>query len=699
MARIAALILFLVTNVFGTYALNRDSLIAVTKSSKHSDSAKTFTYCVLFADARPTEKLKVDNWYKQAIKMARANKDLRQLGELHKSYAEYYRFKLNDYASSFRYINLAIDAFVEGHRNVELMYAYHFLARDIFERLGLVDEAIDAMKRCCHYAKTGRASELYFRLYELGWYETVNDLAQEGFQHLRESYRIVKPGDPLQMELLIWMGNSFSRRHDYQTALLYIMKAARYADSVHAIVPKFDSYRYAAYCHRELGNKDTAYAYMKRATNFYIENKDYDRIHYLGAELLNWYVKDKNLAEAKKMVDLLIDTTHFNFKSQEELRSAVDMSLYKYYLATGDYKKGIVYLNDYLETEDSVKSRNERLNLGEQNLRLNFLKEREIQRLKQKQKESEERARADIQKKKIWLLIAGVGLAIILLIFSVRNTRQRKAAYKEISHQKKEVETQKQLVETRNKEVMDSIRYAKRIQNALLAHKENLNEFIPQNFIYFKPKDIVSGDFYWTTKISSGRDKFYLGVCDSTGHGVPGAFMSLLNIGFLSEAINEKDIYDPGKVLDHVRTRLIKTISTEGQKDGFDGVLMCYDPTKLTITYTGANIAPYHVSGGKITRLAYDRIPVGKSDVLKPFNVHTLTVQKGDCIYITTDGFIDQFGGDKGRKFMSANLEKLLIENYHLPMQEQMHLLDKAFVDWKGDFEQIDDVCVVGFTV
>jgi serine phosphatase RsbU (regulator of sigma subunit) len=699
MARIAAIVLFFLTNGFGAYALNRDSVIALTKSSKYSDSVKILSYSVLFNDARPTEKLMVDHWYKQAIKIVRANKDLRQLGEINKNYGEYYRFKLNDYASAFKYINLAIDAFVEGHRNVELMYAYHFLARDVFERLGLVDEAIDAMKRCAHYAKIARANELYFRLYELGWYETVNDMALEGFQHLHESYSIVKPGDPLQMELLIWMGNSFSRRHDYQTALNYIMKAARYADSVKAIVPKFDSYRYAAYCHRELGNKDTAYAYMKRATNFYIEHKDFDRIHYLGAELLNWYVKDKKFDEAKKMAVLLVDTSIFNYKNQEEMRSTVDMSLYRYYLASGDFKKGIAYLNDYLETEDSVKSRNERLNLGEQNLRLNFLKEREIQRLKQRQTENEEHAKADLQKKKIWLLIIAVGLTIVLLMFSIRNTRQRKAAFKEISHQKSEVEKQKQLVETKNKEVMDSIRYAKRIQSALLAHKENLNEFIPENFIYFKPKDIVSGDFYWTGKVSSGRDKFYLAVCDSTGHGVPGAFMSLLNIGFLSEAIKEKDIYDTRKVLEYARERLIQTISTEGQKDGFDGVLLCFDPAKMTITYTGANIAPFHVTEEKITRLAYDRIPVGKSDMLKPFNQHILNVKKGDCFYIATDGYIDQFGGDKGRKFMSVNLEKLLIENANQNLHDQMLALDKAFVDWKGDFEQIDDVCVVGFRV
>jgi serine phosphatase RsbU (regulator of sigma subunit) len=262
--------------------------------------------------------------------------------------------------------------------------------------------------------------------------------------------------------------------------------------------------------------------------------------------------------------------------------------------------------------------------------------------------------------------------------------------------QKEIIENQKHLVEEKQKEILDSINYAKRIQLTLLANEQFLKDNLNEYFSYFNPKDIVSGDFYWATKIvtSGGVENFYLAVCDSTGHGVPGAFMSLLSIGFLSEAINEKGIEQPNNVLNYVRERLTASISKEGQQDGFDGILVCFSKDK--ITYAAANNAPVLVRHNEIIELNADRMPVGLGERKESFNLYTLDSQKGDMLYLYTDGYADQFGGPKGKKFRYKPLNELLLSNAQLSSTEQHHQLKTTFNNWKGNIEQVDDVCVCG---
>lgn len=261
-----------------------------------------------------------------------------------------------------------------------------------------------------------------------------------------------------------------------------------------------------------------------------------------------------------------------------------------------------------------------------------------------------------------------------------------------------------EVIEQRNKDIHDSITYAKRIQNALLAHEDHLRENLPEHFVYFDPKDIVSGDFYWATK---KENNFYLAVCDSTGHGVPGAFMSLLNIGFLSEAINEKDILKPDEVLNFVRQRLIDNISKEGQQDGFDGILVCMECSAPSnnlgagsrITYAAANNVPVIIKNGTVLELETDHMPVGMGESKTPFKLFSIDVAKGDVLYLYTDGYADQFGGPRGKKFKYKQLNDLLLQISKRSMEEQRVILAQTFTDWKGDLEQVDDVCIIGIRI
>jgi len=290
------------------------------------------------------------------------------------------------------------------------------------------------------------------------------------------------------------------------------------------------------------------------------------------------------------------------------------------------------------------------------------------------------------------------GIAALALIrgytrWRTNSLKQRqKELVEEVQYATTEIRQQKELVEEAHKEITDSINYAKRIQFTLLANAELLSSNLTDFFVLFKPKDIVSGDFYWATKKD---DVFWLAVCDCTGHGVPGSFMSLLNISFLSEAINEKDIDDPSEVLDFVRERLIKNM--EGGRDGMDATLVRFSNGK--ITYAAANNAPMLIRSGEFIDLDADDMPVGRGVKTEPFRQFEVIPQKNDLILFITDGYADQFGGPKGKKFKLANLKQLLINSANLPTDDLKIKLEQSFANWKGDMEQVDDVCIIGLRI
>ncbi len=245
------------------------------------------------------------------------------------------------------------------------------------------------------------------------------------------------------------------------------------------------------------------------------------------------------------------------------------------------------------------------------------------------------------------------------------------------------------LIELKNKEILDSINYAKRIQYALLAHEELLNNNLKKYFILFKPKDIVSGDFYWASKKG---DDFFLACCDSTGHGVPGAFMSLLNVSFLNEAVNEKNILNPDEVLNHIRDRLVQSL--DGGQDGMDATLVKINGNK--ISYASANNFPLLIRDKQLIMLNADKMPVGKGYKSESFSLFETELKEGDSLYFFTDGFSDQFGGPAGKKYKYKQLADLLLKNTEEDMEVQKEKLNEAFNAWQGNLEQVDDICIIG---
>lgn len=262
----------------------------------------------------------------------------------------------------------------------------------------------------------------------------------------------------------------------------------------------------------------------------------------------------------------------------------------------------------------------------------------------------------------------------------------------------KAIVEQKSIIEEKQKEILDSINYAKRIQFSLLAGDSLLQQHLPEHFVLFSPKDVVSGDFYWAAPVSDG---FMYITADCTGHGVPGAFMSLLNISKLSQVIHENKITRPDLVLNAVRTEIIRALSSHDaggeNKDGMDAILCKLDLKGMSLEYAAANNAFYIVRNQALIACRADKMPVGKGhDDTLAFTYNQVALHPGDVIYTLTDGFADQFGGPRGKKFKYKALEELLLSIHHLPMAEQRELLQKTFADWRGPLEQVDDVLIIG---
>jgi serine phosphatase RsbU (regulator of sigma subunit) len=299
------------------------------------------------------------------------------------------------------------------------------------------------------------------------------------------------------------------------------------------------------------------------------------------------------------------------------------------------------------------------------------------------------------------MAMGGAVLLLVLALFIFNRYKIKQKANTLLEKQKTEINNQKIIIEVKQKEIIDSINYAKRIQYTLLANADFLNEHLPEHFVFFQPKDIVSGDFYWATTINN---KFVLVTADCTGHGVPGAFMSLLNMSFLNEAIIEKKIDSPDKILDYVRERIIHSLNPEGaeteSKDGMDATVCIYDFKGGWLRFASANNPLWVIRKNELIEFKADKMPVGNYyGDLHPFTLNTLGLRKGDIVYSFTDGFSDQFGGESGKKFKYKPLQQLLLANCDKPMQEQKNILEKTINDWKGNLEQVDDILVIGIRI
>ena len=429
-------------------------------------------------------------------------------------------------------------------------------------------------------------------------------------------------------------------------------------------------------------------------------------------------------------------------KSSENLEKAKQLSLgadlrtlsdavewlSKSYAKTGNYKKA--YENHVLfkQFNDSLFNDNTDKAITAMSMQYEFDKKEKIREIKEKKKE-ELQAEKDKQN---WLIkiifMAIIFFLLLIAVILIRNYRRKVKANNLLREQKDEIEHQKIELEQRNEEIQsqrdeienkniliteqrdialkqkqeitDSIQYAQRIQEAILPDKQLFINDIDDYFILFKPKDIVSGDFYWMTKVD---EKLIIVAADCTGHGVPGAFMSMLGVTFLNEIVNKDRVLQANKILNRLRNKVIDSLHQKDRetKDGMDISLTVIDPSKNEMQYAGAYNSLYVIDSDtenkQIKKIKADRMPIGihlKMD--EEFTNHIIPYKKGDVVFMFSDGFMDQFGGENGRKLKSKRFQELLLTVHEKPMIEQKNILDNFLKKWKGELDQLDDILIIG---
>lgn len=499
---------------------------------------------------------------------------------------------------------------------------------------------------------------------------------------------------------------------DYQKSVLYFVENLKLAEKINNKTNIAAALSNIGSVYKEFGKYDEALSYFSNAIKVANEIGD---VSCLATAYYNSGIAKLNLNKAldgKQMIEKAlginkeigtIDGIKYCYRGM----SIADSLLGNYKEAFKNYKLYVFY-RDSLFNEEATKK------IVEVQMQSKFDKKQTADSLKAEEVRLVNEAKFKEERTQRFALYGGL---IIVLAFSIFIFNRFKVTQKQkqiIESQKVVVEEQKYLVEEKHKEITDSINYAERIQRSFMATKEMLDNNLHDYFVLFKPKDVVSGDFYWSTVLSNGN--FILATADSTGHGVPGAIMSLLNITSLEKAI-EKGASLPSTILQHTRETIIERLkkdgSVDGGKDGMDCSLCMYDFSKLKLYVSSANnpvwivrqnaSIKHEISGTNnsvVIEIKADKMPVGKHDKQNsPFTLHEIQLQKGDVVYTLTDGYPDQFGGEKGKKFLSKNLREMLLSNSHLLMTNQKNILEDALKNWIGNLEQVDDITVIGIRV
>ncbi len=366
-------------------------------------------------------------------------------------------------------------------------------------------------------------------------------------------------------------------------------------------------------------------------------------------------------------------------------------SLFNSYKITGNYKEALKMHELYIMMRDSILSENSQKAIMKQEIKYTYDKEKALDA---KENEKQKAISAEREQKQKVAIYGITGSLVMVLVFALFVFNRWRFTRK----QNKIIEEQKNLVEGKQKEILSSITYAKRLQEAILPPDHYVKTYLPSSFIFYKPKDIVAGDFYWMER----RDEIlFIAAADCTGHGVPGAMVSVICSNALNRVVLELGITEPGKILDKTRELVLETFSRSDKevKDGMDISLATINTNTKEIKWSGANNPLWYISNGKLIEVKANKQAIGKTDNPLPFTTHSFQLNEGDLFYLSTDGYADQFGGGNGKKLKKKALKQMLLQNSQLSPTQQKEKLESSFNNWMGTLEQIDDVCMIGVKI
>lgn len=605
-------------------------------------------------------------WVHKAIKDIEKLTDSKKKADYYLSIGSIFR-GLKNYSEATYYFLQAIDYYEKVNYDLGISFVYEYLA-DISEYLGNYQQALEyALKQLEIVKKTGERESLPRVCNAVGWeYKNTGDY-ENALKYYQESLRLydeIMPGDP---EIGYPIGNIAIvqlESGEFNSAIENAQKALMLFKEIDEQGGVAESYNTIGFSFLGINKPDSALANFERAMQ-------------IAAEI----AEHRELARANE-------------------------GFYKAYSFKKNFEKALLHLEKFSHYKDSLINLDKINHLQE--MHASFESDKKQKQLDQINFEATlQKQQLENQKFLTGIFTAG-SLALLFLLFIIwRNWSGKKKAYILLQNQNQEIQLQKKMLEEKNRDITDSIKYAHRIQTALLKPGEHISTHLPPHFIFYKPKDILSGDFYW---VIEKNDYLYLAAVDCTGHGVPGALLSMLGIAFLNEIVSAVEVITPATILNQLRDKIIKELnkanSLPDTKDGMDISLIRLNLKTNELVFSGANNPLWVFRNNEISIYKGAKQSVAYSSNPVPFENVEMHLQPEDVFYLFSDGFVDQFGGKDvpegksgGKKFMTKRLKELLLSVYQLPADEQRQKIGEVFEQWKGDLEQVDDVCVIGVKV
>ena len=573
----------------------------------------------------------------------------------------------------------------------------HLKEIDIAKQLhsnSLLGTAYVNISRVYFSLKNEAKSEIYDRMALQTFMNSYNDIVLKNHE-ITEPVR--KQLNYMKSKMALVYANisrSLELRNEVDSAINYLFKSMRINEELRDVSQLASNYQNIGALYERMHLFDKAELYLKRAKNCCQPSNSYQlaEVYFLLGEVRGHLKKSK---EAIEDLNSAIECAR-----KVGLKHLIMMAYFvlsETYEEDGRLKEALLYQKRYAEIKDTILKENQKVqvNLVQSKLE-NERKRTEIDLLEQKSKvnEAESSKQRTVIYSVIFLLLAASILAYVLY----KRNKEKIKVNTVLAKQKSEIESQKQVVDLQNQEIKDSINYAQRIQQTILPDHQEINKYFNNWFVFFQPKDIVSGDFYW---FAHKENKTYVAAVDCTGHGVPGAFMSMIGYTLLNEIINNSTFNSPADILSELRNGVIKSLKQKGvegeNKDGMDiSLCLFYDNT---VEFAGANNPLWLIRNNELFQYKADKQPIGVyGDKLNPFTNHTIDLKQGDAIYLFTDGYADQFGGPHGKKFKYAQLKEVLIQTSS-NIAGQKQILQDRFTDWKGKLEQVDDVLLIGIQI
>jgi len=638
---------------------------------------------------------------------------------------EYYIKALNvnekiNYLEGQAIMNINIGNVYKNKGNFYKSLEYYLKALKISEKIGdkkiLAANLVNIGLIYKNQGVLNKALEYYFRA--LSIYEEINSIQGQSMA-------------------LINIGTIYSIQNEYDKALEYYFKALKLVEEMNNKQLLASILGNIGILYKKLGQLNKALESQEKALKIYKEiNDKLGEANTLG-NIGNIYFEQKKYSISlnffKKSLDIYknlnykqgiaiklgnIGEVYFklkNYKSAEKyLKEAIKLCqeinlpyelmeqnkiLSEIYVSKGDYKSAYKTFLKYTSIKDTL--------MKEESKRIGLIKDMQYKFEKQQAEEralyEKKIALAESEKKRQQIILTFIMIGLFLTIlfsFIIYNSLQKTKKQKEIIETiKNEITIKKNLLEQKNNEIFSSLRYARQIQNFILPSKTLWEKFFPESFIFYMPRDIVGGDFYWLVEL---EDYIFLALADCTGHGIPGTLISITCYNALNKTTIEEKILNTNEILDRTREIIIKQFHSDQVQlnDGMDIALIRFNKkNQKNIQYSGANIPLIIINNGILKEIKPDKQPIGYSEKLEPFKVHNFNLAPDSYIYLYTDGYVDQFGGPKNKKIGKKNLKNLLLLNYKKSMKEQLIFFENYFFQWKENEPQIDDISFIGIKI